>query len=67
MSRKSAKIKLVSARGNRTLGNFEPTPVSVTTPRIIPTHEAAAIKDTPLFPAFSIALKIPLIPTRVFE
>ena len=66
ISRRSANIRFVAASGNSADGSFPPTPVSVTTPRIIPTQAAAAIKDTPLCAAFSIAFRIPEMPMRVF-
>ena len=38
--------------GNSASGSFVPIPVSVTRPNIIPTHDAAVIKDVPLLAVF---------------
>ena len=60
-----ARMILFCASGNKVLGNFVPIPVSVTTPIIIPTHEAAAISETPPCAALSNALIIARGPMRV--
>ena len=65
ISRIKARIILFCASGNKVLGSFVPIPVSVTTPIIIPTHEAAAISETPPCAAFSNARTIARGPTRV--
>ena len=60
-------MRFVAARGKSVEGSLLPIPVNVTTPRMIPTHAAAAINETPLCAARSQGDIKKLTPCRKSE